>query len=335
MKKTIVFLALLLMAISVQARPPNWDNSYLSLDGGVGTSLALVDGFSAGLYVEPKFGISPRFMVGSKNGIHYSWEDGENTDNIIIMETQLYFRWNFLRLGPSHNPANIFVQGGFGLLGAFRGNDVHMSRASILADVTAGITIPISASWHIEPTISGGFPFLGGLAVTIGRKFSLPRRAINQVIREIVYEYEYVEILREIPPVEIISRVLISQVEYILFAPDIAVFNRGLDHDAQSLNELVINHVAQSLRENSDFHIRIEGHANPVTHAPGEIEELAALSEARANEVARLLRERGVAEEQIVVIALGGTRTVAAEEDHDHWNMNRRVELIMVQLETN
>ena len=329
MKKNIFLVTLLLMVggMSVQARPVNWNNSFLSLDAGVGSSNVLVDGLSFGFFLEPRFGISPAFMLGNKSGIHFSFEEGDE-NNIIALETQFFFRWNFLRLGLSQNPVNFFIQGGAGLFGAYKGNDVHDTRASVLGDVTAGVNIPISPRWHIEASIRAGYPFIMGAALTIGRKFALPQRTIHEVI----HDYEYVEVIRTLPPQEIIRRVLINQVEYIIFAPDIAVFNQGVDHDAQSLNELVINHVARILRENEDFRIRIEGHANPVTHAPGEIEELAALSQSRANEVARLLRERDVPEEQIVIIALGGTRTVAAEADHDHWNMNRRVELIVIQI---
>ena len=340
MKKSVCILLFFVIigGLYAQTKTPTWDNAYFSLDGGFGSSDVLVEGMSFALFFEPKFIISPRFTVGIKNGIHFS------TDDIIALETQGFFRWNFLRLalggqGLANNSSNIFIQGGIGLLGAFRrfedefdGKfDVRNSRASVLADVTAGITIPLSSNWHIEPSIRGGYPFNYGAALTIGRKFPLPQRTIHEIIRE----YEYVEIIRTLPPNEIISRMLISQVEYIIFAPNIAVFNQGLDHDAQSLNDLVLDHTAQILRENTDYRIRIEGHANPVTRLPGESEELAVLSESRAHEVARLLRQRGIAEEQIIVIAHGGTRVVAGADDHDHWNMNRRVELIIVQVNAN
>ena len=59
-----------------------------------------------------------------------------------------------------------------------------------------------------------------------------------------------------------------------------------------------------------------------------------ALSEERANEVARQLMMHGVDEEQIVIIAYGGARIVAGADDHDHWNMNRRVELIVIQVDS-
>ena len=56
------------------------------------------------------------------------------------------------------------------------------------------------------------------------------------------------------------------------------------------------------------------------------------LSKLRANVVAEQLKAKGIREEQIVVIAYGGTRTVTSE--HDIWNRNRRVELIVIQVNT-
>ena len=338
MKKwmVLVVFAFAAGALQAQARQPNWDSSYVSLDAGGGTSDILVDGLSFGFFLEPKLGLTPRIMIGSKAGAHFSTDE----NNIVAMETQVFLRWNFLRVnrgayGSSGNPFLFFVQGGLGHLGAFRQFDGEFdnknSRASFLADGTAGVTIPLGSHWHIEPSVRGGYPFMFGASVTVGRNFQLPRRTV----REIVHELEYVEIIRELPPNEIIQRVLINQVEYIIFAGFQSHFNQGIDRDAQSLNELVIYHTSRILRENPDYRIRIEGHANPITVDPEERHVLAALSEARANEVARVLRESGVADEQIIVIAYGGTRVVASQDDVAHWNMNRRVELIIMQMDDN
>jgi outer membrane protein OmpA-like peptidoglycan-associated protein len=78
--------------------------------------------------------------------------------------------------------------------------------------------------------------------------------------------------------------------------------------------------------------VRVEGHANPVTTDPKEADELMALGAMRADAVAEQLKARGVSEEQMVIISYGGTRTVTS--DHDIWNRNRRVELIVIQVNT-
>ena len=301
---------------------------YWSLDVGVGMSDVLVEGLSGQFIMVPKLWLSPQFMIGSKFGINYS------TDEILTFETQAFFRWNFLRLQSRRAPktTNIFVQGGFGLLAAYRGentpfSDVTMTRGSLLVDAAAGITIPLTPRWHIEPSIRGGYPHIAGFSITAGYKFPFPRRTANQAQQNwnIRQNWEAQN--------EILRRTVISAVEFILFGPDIGEYNVGIDHDAESLNELVLNHTAQILKENPDLRVRIEGHANPVTDDPREAGELMALSSKRANAVAEQLSLRGIKDEQKVIISFGGTRTVTS--DHDIWNRNRRVELMIIQVDTN
>jgi len=337
--KLLALLAFLPLANGLHAQT-GFPVSYWILDAGAGMSDILVDGASFGVIIDPKLSLSPAITVGSKNFLNFS------TDGIIALETQAYFRWNFLRLGAgkggslgTHQTTDIFVQGGVGLLGALKGPkdadgpNRKKTRASLLFDGTAGITIPLSERWHIEPSIRGGYPFIWGAALTAGYKFPLPQRTVHETVyRQLRPRIEYVEIIKTIPPNEIIKRILITQVEYIIFGPDTSKFDEDIDADARALNEMVLTQVAQILKDNPNFRVRIEGHANPVTQEPKEAEDLIALSGERANEVARLLEERGVEEEQIVVIAYGGTRTAAS--DHDHWNMNRRVELIIIQVDT-
>ena len=326
---SICFLTLingLYAQTSVQSR----DTRYFSLDGGLGTSDILEHGLSFGLLLDPKFTLTRSLMLGTKSGVHFS------NDRIIALETQAYLRWNFLRLDSSRfpdsfNTTNFFIQGGAGFLGALKGTNVKDSRASLLFDATAGVTIPLFSRWHIEPSIRGGYPFIIGIAVTAGYKFPLvPKTALEEPGPARI---ETIETIRTLSPNEIIRMIMIAQVDYILFAPNIAKFNTALDRDASSLNELVLNSTAKILGEHPDYRVRIEGHANPVTSDPNEADELMLLSSMRANAVAEQLKARGVAQEQMVVISFGGTRIVAS--DHDHWNMNRRVEMIIIQVDAN
>jgi outer membrane protein OmpA-like peptidoglycan-associated protein len=239
-----------------------------------------------------------------------------------------------LRLGPIEKTTNIFFQGGLGLLAAYRGDDtpfddVTMTRGSFLADAAVGITIPLSPRWHLEVSVRGGYPHIGGFSLTAGYKFPLPEKTKYQDVPPII---EYVEIERTLPPNDIINRIMITSIEFILFGPDIGHYNVGIDHDAQGLNELTLNSVAQMLKDNPAYRVRVEGHANPVTTDPKEADELMALGAMRANAVAEQLKARGVSEEQMVIISYGGTRTVTS--DHDIWNRNRRVELIVIQVNT-
>ena len=186
-----------------------------------------------------------------------------------------------------------------------------MTRGSLLFDAAVGVTIPLTSRWHIEPVVRGGYPHIAGVGLTAGYKFPL---------------------YQQFPSTAIIKRIMITAVEYILFGPDIGKYNVGIDHDAEGLNELVLNNIAQTLKENPHFQVRIEGHANPVTNNPDEAGRLMTLSSIRAREVAAQLKAKGVNEGQMVIIAFGGTRTVTSE--HDIWNRNRRVELIVMQVNT-
>ncbi|MDR0502856.1 MAG: OmpA family protein [Treponema sp.] len=366
MKKNIIILFILLALSAalcaqekVKPKAANDDNSLWSLDFGFGMSGFLVDGTSYAAVFDPKFYLSPSILIGSKNAVNFS------TDKIISLETQAYFRWNILRFpygekrAARKNTTDVFIQGGAGFMGALNGPDNDFdfdevdSRSSLLADGTIGITIPLAGRWHIEPSARGGYPFGFAFSITTGYKFPTPVKT-ETIIRQLPPKTEYIELpgrvqyvqlpgvieyveqppvieYVEAPPreIEIIKNILIAQVEYILFAGDISKYNTGIDADARALNDLVINHLSKFLIDNPDCRIRIEGHANPVTHAPSEVQTLAALSANRANEVARLFREKGVPDDRIAVMSFGASRVLAS--DRTHWNMNRRVELIVFQ----
>lgn len=339
-KKCVLFTAVFILIINgLFAYDEFPAGNYWSLNAGFGMSDILVDGLSYQFIIDPKLWLSPMFMIGSKTGVNLSFEDKNDNNklsNILTLETQAYFRWNFLRLG--HNPLrkiNLFVQGGLGVLASYRGkdnpfDDVTLTRGSLLAEGSAGVTIPLSNRWHIEPSFRAGYPHIMGGAITAGYKFPLKQRTVYQ---NLPARTEVIQIIRGIPPNEIISRIMISAVEFVLFGPDIGRYNVGIDNDAVALNELILNHTADLLRQNPNFRARIEGHANPITEDPNEADELMTLSAIRSHAVADQLKSRGIRDEQMVVISFGGTRTVTS--DHDIWNRNRRVEIIIIQVDTN
>ena len=312
---------------------PNGD--FWSLNGGVGMGSIQVSGDIPALQfmIEPRLWLSPALMVGAKAGLNYSVESEskDNTlSNILTFEGQVYLRWNFLRFGKK-NLTNIFAQVGLGLIAAYRGDDnpmdnVTATRGSVLADAAIGITIPLTGRWHIEPLIRGGYPHIWGAALTAGYKFPLPK---NTVTTE--YKTENKEIIKTMNPNDIVRVIRISAIEFVLFGPDIGRYNIGVDRDAQQLNELVLNYTAQTLKDNPDFRVRIEGHANPFTINVSEADDLMALSAMRSDTIAEQLRERGVSDDQMVVVAFGGTRSATSEWDIR--NRNRRVELMIIQID--
>ena len=335
----LVIFFTLINGLFAQTEFPAGD--FWALDAGFGMSGILVTGQSYQAILEPKLWLSLPLMVGSKVGINYSAEKdsgGNNVlSNILTFEGQVYLRYNFLYLGKNpEKTTNIFAQAGVGLIAAYRGNDkplddVTQTRGSILADGALGATIPLTNRWHIEPSIRGGYPHLYGFSVTAGYKFPLPQKTEYQ--RKVSTRVEYVEVVKMLPPEEIIKRIMISSVEFILFGPDIGKYNVGIDHDAQGLNELVLDATAKSLNDNPTFRVRIEGHANPITINHSEADELMALSAMRSSQVHDQLIARGVKEEQMVIVSFGGTRTVTST--YDIANRNRRVELIIIEVDVN
>jgi hypothetical protein len=309
----IGLIVILLVTGRLHAQTAFPAGDYWSLGAGFGMTGILVKGRSYQGILDPKIWLSPPLMVGSRLGVGYS------TDEIFSFEGQVYLRWNFLRMGSPEKQVNVFIQGGLGMLAAYRGTDKSFSnidlsqtRGSVMADAAAGITIPLTSRWHIEPTIRGGYPHIAGFGITLGYKIPLPHKAksaggsSNRQIRA-------------------------GTVEHIMFGPDTVQYNAGLELDAQKLNEVILNNLAEALKKNSKLQVRIEGHANPVTHTPDEAKRLVTISKERADAIARQLKAKGVSEDQMVIAALGGTRTITSNYDIRY--RNRRVELILIQVD--
>jgi hypothetical protein len=305
-KRVILLLAFLALVSGLHAQTEFPGKDYWSLDAGFGMTGFHVKGQTYQFILDPKLWLSPALMVGSKLGAGYS------SDEILSFEGQVYLRWNFLRLGEPERTVNTFVQGGLGILAMYRGtdspfSDVTMNRGSLLFDAAAGVTIPLTSRWHIEPSIRAGYPHIAGFSITAGYKF--PAKTKKETIAG--------------------SIKALTSVDYIMFGPDEDRYNVGIDRDAQGLNELVLNNTAQMLKDHSDYQVIIEGHANPVTNAPGEADRLMTLGKKRANVVAERLKAKGVDEKQMDILSLGGTKTITS--DYNNRNRNRRVELTIIQ----
>ena len=324
MSKTVLainprkFIILLFMSIAffngLYAQTAFPGGYYWSLDAGYGTSGILVKGLSHQFIVDPKIRLSPALMVGNRFGVDYS------TDKILAFEEQVYLRWNFLRPGRPEKPINIFLQGGIGMLAMYRGTDspfgdAAKNRGSVMFDAAAGITIPLTSRWHIETLVRGGYPHIMGVGITAGYKFPFPQKTRRERLSS---------------SNAIIKGLLIAGIDSIMFGPDTEQYNVNIDPETQAHNETVISSIAKTLNENPDFCVRIEGHANPVTNDPAETNRLITLSKMRADMTAEKLKAKGVTEEQMVIVGLGGAKTVT----NDIQNMNRRVELIVIQVNT-
>jgi outer membrane protein OmpA-like peptidoglycan-associated protein len=311
-KRIFLSLALFTLVGGLYAQTVFPGKDYWSLDAGFGMTGILVEGQSYQMVIDPKIWLSPPLMLGNKLSVNNS------SDSILSFEGQIYLRWNFLQLGKAEDKkAEVFVQGGIGALASYRGSpenpfsDVTRNRGSVMFDAAAGVTIPITPRWHIEPSIRGGYPHIAGFSITTGYKFPFKERHVMTTE-------------------EIIKQITVASVDFVLFGPNSAQYNFNVDYDARNLNEMVINHVAELLAEHPDYRVRIEGHANPVTNNSSEYNILMDLSRQRADTIANRLAVKGVPRDQMVIIAHGGTRLLTT--DYDIRNRNRRVELMVINV---
>jgi outer membrane protein OmpA-like peptidoglycan-associated protein len=116
---------------------------------------------------------------------------------------------------------------------------------------------------------------------------------------------------------------------YIYFASDIAGF-AGLDGKTVENNYRLLVEIAEFLRQNSEYQLVIEGHANPVVNTQSEEQtSLNPLSVERAELVAKTLISYGVNRKRLIIAGSGGTKTLVSWQDRQHWNLNRRVEFTL------
>jgi len=329
LKRHIILpLALIMLSGGLYAQTEFPGGDYWSLDAGFGMTDILVKGTSYQFVVDPKIWLSPPLMIGNHLDVNYS------TDEILSLENQLYLRWNFLRLGKQENKFNVFVQGGVGLIAASKKgeselyNDPTLTRGSFMLDTELGMTIPLGSSWHIEPAVRVGYPHIAGASITMGYK--MPFRGGGNVQSFIVeadkekYRVNTNSKSRDLNEVVLNG---IAGVEFILFGADIGQYNVEIDRATQFINDMALNEIANMLKMNPDFRVRIEGHANPILTHPKEKSDLMNLSQTRANVIAGQLKARGISENRMIVIAYGGSRPVTLQQDY--CNRNRRVELIV------
>ena len=133
----------------------------------------------------------------------------------------------------------------------------------------------------------------------------IPVDVIKEIIKEIppkdIMDYltdEQIQyIVKQQPPQKILQSIKIIGIEYVLFAGDSSKVNGPHGTDGQTdltpqeinYNTTNINEMAQLLKANATYIIMLHGHANPVTFTAGETEDLEKLSNDRANDVRRVL----------------------------------------------
>ncbi|MFP3042973.1 hypothetical protein LQZ19_14250 [Treponema primitia] len=114
--------------------------------------------FSLGGSLGADYAIQPSFAAGIKGVINY------NFNEIMVLESEVFFRWYFLRL----NPGNIFIQGGLGASLIFADSLLY---PKLLGGISGGIRIPFKSGFFLEPGGRLGYPFVFGIGITGGYSF--------------------------------------------------------------------------------------------------------------------------------------------------------------------
>ena len=98
-----------------------------------------------------------------------------------------------------------------------------------------------------------------------------------------------------------------------------------LEEFLRSLDEL-----AEKMLSIKGAKVTVEGYANNVSGTEKEDkEELIPLSQIRAEAIAKMLVERGIAEDDISAVGMGGANPKASREDKANWWKNRRIEFVI------
>jgi len=154
-------------------------------------------------------------------------------------------------------------------------------------------------------------------------------------------------IINQQPPQIILQTINIIDIEYIIFSGDQKDYNKGaptatgtsLTPQEITSNDTTITAMAQALKDHPDYLMILHGHANPTTSAPGEIPALTQLSLDRANDVNRVLKAKFVQlggdaanwDTRVSAKGYGGEKNLSVTNS-TYAGLNRRVEMILVRV---
>jgi chemotaxis protein MotB len=124
-----------------------------------------------------------------------------------------------------------------------------------------------------------------------------------------------------------------SNNELVMGLPEALLFNSGMA-DIQPEGESVLDTIAEILK-NVQFQITVDGHTDDVPIRTFRYESNWHLSVARAMNVAYLLIQRGVGENNLIVRGFGAERPVADNSKEQGRAKNRRVEITVSNTTTN
>jgi flagellar motor protein MotB len=190
------------------------------------------------------------------------------------------------------------------------------------------------------------------------------KEAIKEIIKEYLTMGDIIEIIKAIPPEDLLSylteeqikyiiqqqqptmilqSIKIIDIEYVIFAGDSSVYNgppgtsggTALTPQLMSTNNSIVSATVKTLSENPNSLVLLHGHANPVYNTPEEIAGLEELSKKRADAVAAEITGKSPASLNLTgrmdTKGYAGGGTIASNSNAD---LNRRVEVIIFEIDT-
>jgi len=152
-------------------------------------------------------------------------------------------------------------------------------------------------------------------------------------------------IIQQQPPQIILQTITIIDIEYIIFAGNAEDYNGSpgaggntpLTAQEKTSNDASVSAIAQALKDHPDYLIMLHGHANPTTFSDAEIGDLKAISENRAKAVEAKLRDLykelsggvDIDDSRVSVSGYGGEKVLFGNNSA-YTPLNRRVEMILI-----
>jgi len=155
-------------------------------------------------------------------------------------------------------------------------------------------------------------------------------------------------IIRQQPPQLVLQTISVIDIEYIIFSGDASAYNgdsptkggTSLSAQEKTTNNNTVSAMAKAFKDNPDYMMILHGHANPTDpNDPNEVATLETLSLARAKAVEAVLKTNFVNlggntanwDDRVSTKGYGGENNLSVTNS-TYAGLNRRVEMILVRV---
>ena len=156
--KRSLFVCLLLFLTGFAFADEAQSDSKMAIGAGLEFNMNSRDNFAAGAVLAFDYNLFSSFAVG------LNVSASNNFDGIFVIEPAALFRWYFL----GGNGTGWFVQADAGAYLVFEDEDI---TPLFMGGIRAGLRLPVSDMFFIEPFGRVGYPFMFGIGILAGIRF--------------------------------------------------------------------------------------------------------------------------------------------------------------------